>query len=127
MQILHQDMAKLFLHSSKATDKYRFFLKGTQLEQLMEEYTVLFDQTQALQAITRSKKDKLDELKENMKAAHAAWQEIEKAKNVETNIRKLKNELAWTHVVEIEKVSGPHSSSVNGSRARGLTLMFVIS
>lgn len=98
-------MAKLFLHSSKPQDKYRFFLKGTQLEQLLEEYQVLFHQTQALQQITRTKKDRLEELKEKMKEAHAAWKEIEQARNVESNIRKLKNELAWTHVVEIERVS----------------------
>lgn len=98
-------MAKLFLHSSKPTDKYRFFLKGTQLEQLLEEYQALFHQTQALRAITESKKERLGELKEKMKAAQSKWQEMERHKNVESTIVKMKNELAWTHVVEVEAVS----------------------
>lgn len=97
-------MAKLFLHSSKPTDKYRFFLKGTQLEQLMEEYQQILDQTQAVRTIARSKKDKLDELKDERKKAHDTWKEMERFETVEANILTQKNELAWTHVVEIEQV-----------------------
>lgn len=97
-------MAKLFLHSSKPTDKYRFFLKGTQLEQLLEEYQDLLHKTQALRAIANSKKDRLEELKDKMKIAHTKWKEMENFKNVEQNIVKMKNELAWTHVQEIEAV-----------------------
>lgn len=102
-QILHQDMAKLFLHSSKPTDKYKFFLKGTQLEQLADEYQVLFDKTQAVQAIARQKKERLVDLRDTMRQAHNAWREIEAVRNVGADIRKRKNELAWCHVVEIEK------------------------
>ena len=58
----------------------------------------------AIKQILLSKKDRLKDLKENMRIAQGQWREIEQAKNVEVEIRKMKNELAWIQVQDIEKV-----------------------
>jgi hypothetical protein len=96
-------MAKMFLHSQKPTDKYKFFLKGTQLAQLMEDYEKLSEQIETIKSILAIKGERVKELKDAQKQASQAWQEIEATKNVETQITKLKNELAWVQVVEIEQ------------------------
>jgi chromosome segregation ATPase len=43
MNVLTQDMARQFLNSSSPADKYKFFIKGTHLEQLDTDYKVLSD------------------------------------------------------------------------------------
>lgn len=96
-------MAKMFLHSQKPGDKYKFFLKGTQLAQLMEDYEKLSEQIHTIKSILATKAERVKELKDAQKQASASWQEIEATKNVETQITKLKNELVWVQVVEIEK------------------------
>lgn len=98
-------MAKVFLHSSKPKDKYTLFLKGTQLAQLTEEYNSLWEQMQHLKAITDDKGARLKELKQKQREAQQAWKEIEQARGLEGQITLLKNELAWTQVVDIEKAT----------------------
>jgi chromosome segregation ATPase len=102
-------MAKMFLHSSKPQDKYMFFLKGTQLSQLYDEYGEILQQIDTIKRIVKSKKERLDDLKTVMNEAKSKWKKIEENKNVEITIKKLKNELAWTHVVEIEEASWKYS------------------
>lgn len=97
-------MAKVFLHSSKPKDKYNFFLKGTQLAQLTQEYNALHEQMNNIKHIVHAKGDRILELKQKMKETQTAWQEIEKARNVEVQIRQFKNELAWVLVEDIKKV-----------------------
>lgn len=58
-----------------------------------------------IKAIVNTKSDRMKELKDKVKVAQTAWDEIEKAKNVEKKIREYKNELAWVQVIDIEKVS----------------------
>jgi len=89
-----------------------FFLKGTQLFQLHEEYAEILLQIDTIKRIVKQKKDRLDDLKTTMNEAKGRWKEIEENKNVENNIKKLKNELAWTHVVEIEEASCKYSRRV---------------
>lgn len=38
VSILNQDTARTFLNSSEPSDKYKLFMKGTQLEQIEAEY-----------------------------------------------------------------------------------------
>lgn len=60
-----------------------------------------------IKAIVNTKGERMKELKDKVKVAQTAWDEIQKAKNVETKIREYKNELAWVQVVDIEKASLP--------------------
>ena len=107
-QILNQDMAKNFLYTSNSSKKYQLFLRGTQLAQLTGEYSALLEQVIAIKQILKVKKERMKELKESMKKAQGQWDEIERAKNVEVEIRKIKNELAWVQVQDIEKVNFCH-------------------
>ena len=104
-QILSQDTAKVFLHSSKPQDKYTFFLKGTQLAQLTSEYGALYEQMSGIKAIINTKASRLHELEAKFKEARNAWKEIERVQGVETQIRELKHTLAWTSVQDVERVS----------------------
>lgn len=48
LNILTQDSARQFLSASNARDKYKFFMEGTQLQQLIDAYNVLTDKIEAL-------------------------------------------------------------------------------
>ncbi|XP_073704494.1 structural maintenance of chromosomes protein 6-like [Garra rufa] len=73
--ILTQDMSKHFLHSTGGGDKYKFFLKATQLDQIKEDYSyTMTTMTQNTVEEHREKpwaslnemQQKLDELKNQM-------------------------------------------------------------
>ncbi|KAL6303900.1 hypothetical protein BKA93DRAFT_826310 [Sparassis latifolia] len=85
MNILTQDAARQairqFLGASQRTDKYKFFLRGTQLSQLSEEYET-----------------SIPDLQDALEEATARFREASKAREQRHKADELKKELAWAHV-----------------------------
>ena len=48
LNILTQDNARMFLSASNARDKYKFFMEGTQLQQLNDQYSVMVEKIDGL-------------------------------------------------------------------------------
>ncbi|KAM6458961.1 structural maintenance of chromosomes protein 6 isoform 2-T2 [Liasis olivaceus] len=46
VSVLTQEMSKQFLHSKNEGDKYKFFMKATQLEQMKEDYSYIMETKQ---------------------------------------------------------------------------------
>lgn len=103
MNVLTQDMARQFLNSSTPSDKYKFFMKGTQLEHLDGDYL------QIEQSI-----DKIDQdLFKNLKDVEIYEEEARKAKSLLTlsekhetlrqKIRLFGYQMAWAQVEEQER------------------------
>ncbi|KAI5475018.1 hypothetical protein MNV49_002076, partial [Pseudohyphozyma bogoriensis] len=103
MTVLTQDQSRQFLANSSAKDKYNFFLRGTQLAQLTEEYEVIRANTESMEEQLSKKKTVIPELKEAYKRAKARLTEAEAAIGQQGKVAKLKNELAWAYVVEVEE------------------------
>ncbi|KAJ7021611.1 P-loop containing nucleoside triphosphate hydrolase protein [Mycena alexandri] len=107
MNVLTQDAARQFLSASAPTDKYKFFLRGTQLSQLSEEYDTCFANITATTKVLSQKKEAIPDLKTAFREASARFEEASKAREQKKKVDELKKELAWSHVAakkqEMEK------------------------
>lgn len=103
MNVLTQDMARQFLNSSTPSDKYKFFMKGTQLEHLGGDYL------QIEQSIEHMEQDLFKNLKdveiyeEEAKKARALLTLSEKGDTLRQKLRGLRDQSAWAQVEEQEK------------------------
>ena len=102
MAILTQDTARMFLAGSSAKDKYRFFLRGTQLERVMNDYQSLDSQIEYISSILEKKSKVLPELFAEVEALQKRWKEIEQNRNLENVINDLQAELIWSKVAALE-------------------------
>ncbi|KIM63353.1 hypothetical protein SCLCIDRAFT_24251 [Scleroderma citrinum Foug A] len=98
LNVLTQDAARQFLSASHPTDKYKFFLRGTQLSQLSEEYDSCLANINSAKRVLHQKKQALPELRAAFKEATARFQEASKAREQRHKADELKKELAWAHV-----------------------------
>ena len=96
MNVLSQDQARQFLSASHAKEKYDFFLKGTQLTQLSDEYQVISENIQNARDATVRKKERLPVLREAADRAHSKYREATQAREQQQKLLAFKNELAWS-------------------------------
>ncbi|KAI0726209.1 P-loop containing nucleoside triphosphate hydrolase protein [Fomitopsis betulina] len=102
MNILTQDAARQFLSASQPADKYKFFLRGTQLSQLSEEYQTCLESIQSMQKTVKRKSEGLPDLEEALEDAMSRFEEARKAREQRHKADDLKKELAWAHVASKE-------------------------
>ncbi|KDE07849.1 hypothetical protein MVLG_01943 [Microbotryum lychnidis-dioicae p1A1 Lamole] len=102
MTVLTQDQSRQFLASASAQQKYNFFLKGTQLAQLTEEYETIQTNTQTMQAAVDKKQEIIPDLKDAYKRAKERAKDAEAAVGQQDKLEQLKNRLAWCGVDEAE-------------------------
>jgi len=104
VNVLTQDQARQFLNNSSALDKYKFFMRGIQLEQLDHDYTLLADSLDAADA-------HMDSIAEDAKMLDIAWKQAEdkvrRAKQqatVREKIIRYRDQMAWAQVEEQERL-----------------------
>lgn len=103
MNVLTQDMARQFLNHSTPKDKYRFFLQGTQLENLNRDYQQIEQSLEVMNARAEVKEADLSVLRNEMevlarKAKRAASLQTMRDKEAE-----LARQAAWATVREQEQ------------------------
>ena len=76
----------------------KFFLKGTQLSQLSEEYETCLENIGKTAKVLEQKREALPDLEKQVKEANARLQNASKAIQQKTRVAELKNELAWAAV-----------------------------
>ncbi|KAG6888731.1 hypothetical protein C0995_006383 [Termitomyces sp. Mi166 len=92
------DAARQFLSASAPADKYKFFLRGTQLSQLSDEYTTCLANIKQTHKVLEQKKEALPDLRLAFREATVRFQEAAKAREQKQKADELKKELAWAHV-----------------------------
>ncbi|KAI6042717.1 P-loop containing nucleoside triphosphate hydrolase protein [Pisolithus marmoratus] len=80
--------------ASHPSDKYKFFLRGTQLSQLSEEYDLCLAHVNQARKVLHQKKQALPELRATIQGGHPREQRHK--------ADELKKELAWAHVATKE-------------------------
>ncbi|KAH7914281.1 P-loop containing nucleoside triphosphate hydrolase protein [Hygrophoropsis aurantiaca] len=98
MNVLTQDAARQFLSASHPSDKYKFFLRGTQLSQLSDEYDTCLDNINQTKKVLHQKKQVIPDLEAAFKEASVRFNEANKAREQRFKADELKKELAWAHV-----------------------------
>lgn len=102
INVLSQDAARAFLVQSNHKDKYQFFLRGTQLAQLSQEYDLVQNNIQVIANSLAQKKEVIPEMKQGVMDAKQKVDLLEEAAEYEKVMHKLESEQAWRHVANKE-------------------------
>ncbi|KAG1897410.1 uncharacterized protein F5891DRAFT_1191845 [Suillus fuscotomentosus] len=82
----------------------QFFLRGTQLSQLSEEYDACLDNINQTKKVLHQKKQVPPDLRAAFKEASVRFEEASKAREQRCKVDELKKELAWAHVAATQAV-----------------------
>eukprot|EP01103_Thecamoeba_quadrilineata_P019374 TRINITY_DN7816_c0_g1_i1.p1 TRINITY_DN7816_c0_g1~~TRINITY_DN7816_c0_g1_i1.p1 ORF type:complete len:1068 (+),score=278.16 TRINITY_DN7816_c0_g1_i1:24-3206(+) len=96
--ILMQDTSREFLNSSKATDKYQFFLMATQLDQMHNDFDFIDNQLEIMKQLLSNKEKMLPDLEKQLKTFEREYREMDQLRNFEEDIKRLNKTLIWAHV-----------------------------
>ncbi|RVE57610.1 hypothetical protein OJAV_G00218000 [Oryzias javanicus] len=77
VSILSQEMSKQFLHSKNETDRYKFFMKATLLEQMKRDYIHI----KHTETITRQQIERQEEVREQEQILQRLKEDAEKEEN----------------------------------------------
>ncbi|OHW99334.1 SMC n terminal domain-containing protein [Colletotrichum incanum] len=112
LNVLSQDNARQFLNSSSPSMKYRFFVRGVQLEQLDNDYKLLTE-------ILESHEAKLPSLEEHVRRTKREHVEAQKLKDIaqrneemRKTYRRLRNQLYWSQVAEQEDTLAKYNNEI---------------
>ena len=103
MNVLTQDMARQFLNNSTPSDKYKFFMKGTQLEHLDGDYLIVEQNLETMDQDLWKKKEDLKIFEARAEKARERLRQSEKQENLRQRIETLRYMQAWIQVEEEEK------------------------
>jgi chromosome segregation ATPase len=96
--VLMQDASKLFLAGNKPEKKYELFLKATQLEQMHNDLEETGKNISLGEMALASKEDALPAMEEKMKELEAKVQALQLLETQRKKARKMRSNLAWSHV-----------------------------
>lgn len=105
VNVLTQDMARQFLNSSTEVEKYKFFIKGVQLEQLDNDYTLLSDSLDNADALMENVQDDMKVMVKNFDDANRKFELSQRQGTLRDKIGRLSRQMAWAQVEEQENVS----------------------
>lgn len=112
VSILTQEMSKHFLHSKGEADKYKFFMKATQLQQMNEDYDYII-RTQTLTQNTMTQHEEtLEELRRRFKEKEERYKGLSSLQELNNKLDTLKNQMAWALVHEMEREILPLSENM---------------
>ena len=103
MNVLTQDMARQFLNNSNPYDKYRFFMKGTQLEMLDADYLQIEQSVDIIEQGSELQERDLRELEEKTRKARQLLHLSQKQDHLRDKIAQLGRQMAWAQVEEQER------------------------
>lgn len=106
MNVLSQDMARQFLSTSSPAEKYKFFVKGVQLEQLDHDYRLIEESIDQIEAKLASRREDLKILENRKDRAKRRLEMSDQHQSLRDRIRGLRSQMAWAQVEEQERVRG---------------------
>ncbi|PYH95203.1 DNA repair protein Rad18 [Aspergillus ellipticus CBS 707.79] len=104
MNVLSQDMARQFLSTSSPSEKYKFFVKGVQLEQLDQDYRLIEESGDQIEEKLRSREQDIVILQSRKDAAKQKLDISDQHEFLRNKIFSVRSQLAWTQVEEQERV-----------------------
>ena len=103
MSVLSQDNARQFLSNSSPEAKYKFFIKGVQLEQLNQDYQLMEENIDSIEATFTDKRRDVDDLSHKATVAGDLFAMSERHDNLRRKLRKIGVQMAWAQVEEQER------------------------
>ncbi|XP_069092072.1 structural maintenance of chromosomes protein 6 [Pleurodeles waltl] len=118
VSVLTQEMSKHFLQSKNEGDKYKFFMKATQLEQMKEDYSYIMDTKSRTHDQIEQGVERLQELRKHCLEKEERFKSIASLGEMKTKLEELKHKMAWAMVNEIEKNIKPVADYINVEEGR---------
>ncbi|XP_051813828.1 structural maintenance of chromosomes protein 6 isoform X1 [Acanthochromis polyacanthus] len=104
VSILSQEMSKQFLHSKSESDKYKFFMKATLLEQMRADYVhIKHTKTVTRQQVERQE-ECLKDLKQEFLQKKERYEKCSSFSELKAVLENLKKAMAWCLVGEKEQL-----------------------
>lgn len=103
MTVLTQDMARQFLNNSTPHDKYKFFMKGTQLEHLDGDYLIVEQNVEIIDQDLWKKQEDVKIFRDASEKAQNLMAMSQRQNALRTKIHDLSNQMAWAQVEDQEK------------------------
>ncbi|XP_060918880.1 structural maintenance of chromosomes protein 6 isoform X1 [Labrus mixtus] len=102
VSILNQEMSKQFLHTKSESDKYKFFMKATQLEQMKRDYTQIKQTTTVTRQQVERQEECLKDLKQEFLKKKERYETVSSFSEIKEVLENLKKKMAWCLVREKE-------------------------
>ncbi|CAO3616201.1 unnamed protein product [Cunninghamella blakesleeana] len=102
LTMLSQDSARQFLNSSTPQDKYKLFMRGTQLAQMQDDFKKIREALEVTDDTISRKNEHLPLLHRKAKEAETVYKELLSANTIDEQIDKLNNELVWCQIINKE-------------------------
>ncbi|XP_054469577.1 structural maintenance of chromosomes protein 6 [Anoplopoma fimbria] len=104
VSILNQEMSKQFLHSKNESDKYKFFMKATLLEQMKRDYIhIKHTKTITRQQVERQE-ESLKDLKQVFLQKKERYEKLPSFSEMKVVLENLKKAMAWCLVRDKEQL-----------------------
>ena len=104
MNVLSQDMARQFLSSSSPVEKYKFFIRGVQLEQLDQDYRLIEEFVDQIEEKIEGRGADIKTLENRSNLAKERLELSDRQESLREKIRNLRSQMAWAQVEEQEHV-----------------------
>ncbi|XP_066540953.1 structural maintenance of chromosomes protein 6-like [Hoplias malabaricus] len=103
VSVLTQEMSKHFLHSKGEGDKYKFFMKATQLEQMKEDYSYIMETKTVTHNTVEKYEETLQEMRRKYKEKEERYKNLASLDEMLEKLDRLKHQMAWALVAEMEQ------------------------
>ncbi|CAL8315923.1 unnamed protein product [Lota lota] len=102
VSILTQEMSKHFLHSKGEGDKYKFFMKATQLEQMKFDFISIKTAKQFTEDKVSQNGECLRDLKRTYLEKEDSYKSLSSLDDMQAKLEELQKQMAWCLVAEME-------------------------
>lgn len=104
MNVLTQDAAKSFITASTPSQKYKFFKDGVQLSALDNDYNLVSNTCDQIEAKVNDSKGDLEVLKKIEEAAKVRYNQIKENEDMVAKKREMGYQLVWAQVNDAENI-----------------------
>nr|XP_016851959.1 PREDICTED: structural maintenance of chromosomes protein 6 isoform X2 [Anolis carolinensis] len=118
VSVLTQEMSKQFLQSKNEGDKYKFFMKATQLEQMEEDYTYIMATKSRTSDQIEQGEEFLEGLAMQVSEKEARYKSIAALSEMQNDLKQLQNQIAWAMVRDTEKEVKTIKDDIDSKEAR---------
>uniref|UniRef100_A0A668AHV1 Structural maintenance of chromosomes protein 6 n=1 Tax=Myripristis murdjan TaxID=586833 RepID=A0A668AHV1_9TELE len=116
VSILTQEMSKYFLHSKGEGDKYRFFMKATQLEQMREDFVYIKSTKHITEDKMSQQGECVEELKQKYQEKMDRYKSLASLDEMHSKLEELQKQMAWALVRPMEREIQPMREKLQSDR-----------
>uniref|UniRef100_A0A8C5R571 Structural maintenance of chromosomes protein 6 n=1 Tax=Leptobrachium leishanense TaxID=445787 RepID=A0A8C5R571_9ANUR len=118
VSVLTQEMSKHFLQTKNEGDKYKFFMKATQLEQMKDDYSYIMETKNKTEDQVKLGVERLQDLRRDCVEKEERFRSIASLGEMKEKLEDLKRKMAWAVVNESEKHIKPLKDQLAAEEGR---------